>query len=399
MAIIVNSPHDGNPVKVRDQDIERAIRDGEGRIFYAVKRSDGQGYYGALTRKGSDKDEQRYLEMIEKMKTARDTGKVRSDAQIHDATGKQTGPGVLAWVILLIVALLIAAVTWYFVKPDNSTLPTSAPAPQTPADVPAGDATLDMLVDREIELALNAQGYVGTSSGLHYKILQPGTGEPAVAGRYVQIQYMGTTNKGQVFDRSEPGKPVGFVMWSGTVPRGWEEGVTGMRVGEKRRLILAPDLMCGPYPGDVVVPDGVLRFDIELVAVLPSIRYTREAPGEGEIAGPGDIVQVHFLAYLNREQTCYDSTYDRGEPAEFRVGTGEVIPGWDMGVMGMTEGEKRTIEIPSYLGYGPRGAAGIIPPGANLRYTVELVRVNGSVERTVDASQGHGGRAAVWPVN
>lgn len=387
MAIIVNSPYDGSPVKVRDQDLERALRDGEGRIFYAVKRSDGQGYYGALTRKGSDKDEQRYLEMIEKMKTARDTGKVRSDAQIHDATGKRSGPGVLAWVILLIVALLIAAVTWHFVKPDN---PGAAPAPvpQDPADAPALDATLDDLVDREIELALSAQGYIATASGLRYTILKPGTGAPAVAGRYLQVQYTGSTFDNEVFDRSQPGKPVGFILWSGTIPRGWEEGVAGMRVGEKRRLILTPDLMCGPYPGDVVLPDGVLRFDIELVDVLPSVRYTSETPGSGAIAGPGDTVQVHFKAYLNRDQACYDSTYDRGEPAEFRVGTGEVIHGWDLGVLGMTEGEKRTIEIPSYLGYGPRGAAGIIPPGANLRYTVELVSVNGPVQRTADAGRG-----------
>ncbi len=387
MAIIVNSPHDGHPVKVRDQDLQRALRDGEGRIFYAVKRGDGQGYYGALTRKGSDKDEQRYLEMIEKMKTARDTGKVRSDAQIHDATGKQAGPGVLAWVILLIVALLIAAVTWHFVKPDNLGA-SPAPAPQPPADVPTSDATLDVLVDREIELAMNARGYIATASGLRYTILQSGDGEPAVAGRYVQIHYTAWTTTGQQFDASGSGKPVGFILWSGRVPQGWEEGVAGMRVGEKRRLILTPGLMCGPYPGDVVVPDGVLRFDIELVGVLPSVRYTSEAPGSGAIAGPGDTVRVHFRAYLNRDRACYDSTYDRGEPAEFRVGTGEVIPGWDLGVLGMTEGEKRTIEIPSYLGYGPRGAAGIIPPGASLRYTVELVSVNGPVQRTADARHG-----------
>lgn len=387
MAIIVNSPHDGNPVKVRDQDLERALRDGEGRIFYAVKRSDGRGYYGALTRKGSDKDEKRYLDMIEKVKTARDTGKVRSDAQVHDATGKRSGPGVLAWVILLIVALLIAAATWHFVKPDNAgTVPV--PAPRPPADAPTGDATLDDLVGREIERAMNAQGYIATASGLRYTILRPGDGEPAVAGRYVQIHYTAWTSTGQGFDASDSGKPVGFILWAGRVPQGWEEGVSGMRVGEKRRLILAPELMCGPYPGDVVVPDGVLRFDIELVGVLPSVRYTRETPGDGAIAGPGDTVRVHFKAYLNRDQVCYDSTYDRREPAEFRVGTGEVIPGWDLGVLGMTEGEKRTIEIPSYLGYGPRGAAGIIPPGASLRYTVELVRVNGPVHRTADARHG-----------
>ena len=122
MAIIVHSPHDGQPVKVRDQDLQRAIRDGEGRIFYAVKRTDEQGYYGALTRKGSDKDEQRYIELLKKMETAREVGKIRSAEQIHDATGKAKGPGMLRWVLLLIVAVLIAAVAWYVSQPDNSTV-------------------------------------------------------------------------------------------------------------------------------------------------------------------------------------------------------------------------------------------------------------------------------------
>jgi FKBP-type peptidyl-prolyl cis-trans isomerase len=396
MAIIVHSPHDGQPVKVRDQDLERAIRDSEGRIFYAVKRSDGQGYYGALTRKGSDKDEQRHLEMLEKMKTARDIGKVRSDAQVHDATGKKAGPGVLAWVLLLIVAILIAAITWHFVKPDNANvLPT--PAPQPPAEAPGAGATLDALIDHEIELALDAQGYVGTSSGLRYKILEPGVGEPAVAGRYVQVQYVASTLKGELFDQTDPDRPAGFVMWSGRVPRGWDEGVSGMRVGEKRRLILTPEMMCGPYPGDVVLPDGVLVFDMELMGVLPGVRYTKVAEGDGAIAGPGDVVRVHYLAYLGRDRACYDSTYDRGEPVELRIGTGEVIQGWELGVAGMVEGEKRAIEIPPYLGYGPRGAAGVIPPGASLRYTVELVRVVGPANRVADAGRDAWADLSHWP--
>ncbi len=405
MAIIVHSPHDGQPVKVRDQDLQRAIRDGEGRIFYAVKRGDEQGYYGALTRKGSDKDERRYVELLEKMEKAREVGKARSAEQIHDATGKTKGPGMLRWVLLLIVAAVIAAVTWHLVRPDNSTNEPrvdpgqqegesgSETAPQGMGPAHDGLLTSDGISHSPYRqnALLSTEGYVGTASGLRYKILRPGTGDTAVAGRYVLVEYAGKLLSGEEFDRSDPDRPVGFILWSGKAPRGWDEGVAGMRVGEKRRLILTPELVCGPYPGGVVVPDGTLCFDIELVGVLPGVRMTTQEAGDGAIARPGDTIQVHYEAYLGRERESYDSTYDRGEPTELRIGTGEVIPGWDLGVIGMTEGETRLIEIPPYLGYGRRGAAGIIPPGASLRYTVELIRVKSSTARRAEVMRDHGG--------
>lgn len=401
MAIIVHSPHDGQPVKVRDQDLQRAIRDSEGRIFYAVKRSDEQGYYGAFTRKGSDKDEQRYIELLEKMETAREVGKVRSAEQIHDATGKAKGPGMLRWVLLLIVALLIAAATWYLTRPDNSLpLPGIDPDPQS-EDISeqvrgAGYGALQTSGGTARpsygqEALLPTEGYVGTASGLRYKILRPGTGDTAVAGRYVLVEYVGQEMSGEVFDRSEPDRPVGFILWSGKVPRGWDEGVVGMRVGEKRRLILSPELVCGPYPGNVVLPDGNLCFDIELVGILPGVRITTQVAGDGAIARPGDTVQVHYKAYVGRERESYDSTYDRDEPADLRICTGEVIAGWDLGVNGMAEGEVRLIEIPPYLAYGQRGAAGIIPPGASLRYTIELVHVKSSSARRAEVMRDQGG--------
>ncbi len=377
MAIIVHSPYDGQPVKVRDQDLGRAIRDGEGRVFYAVKRSDGQGYYGALTRKGSDKDEKRYLEMLEKMETARGVGKVRSEAQLHDATGGKSGPGLFAWVLLLIIAAIIAAVTWYYVKPDN----TKAPAtPTEPTEEPTGISLSDVEPSKAAEPVIrhvfDTHGSITTPGGLRYQVLEPGKGEPALAGRYVRVHYVGRTMDGREFDRSKPDDPVGFVHWSGSAPRGWDEGVSGMCVGERRRVLIPASMLDGVMPMERDWPsDRPLCFEFELVSILPGVRYTRLTPGDGEIAGPGDTVRVHYRAYLGREQISYDSTYDRDKPIELTIGTGELIPGWELGVVGMREGEIRTIEIPSYLAYGRRGAAGVIPPGADLRYTVELVRV------------------------
>jgi peptidylprolyl isomerase len=411
MAMIVHSPHDGQEVKVRDQDLQRAIRDSEGRIFYAVKRSDGQGYYGSFTRKGSDKDEQRYLDMIEKSQHAREVGAERSAQQIHDATGRSSGPGAVRWVLLLIVAALIAAVTWYLVRPDN--LGGGAGQPPVKQQTPAAPDSSSHGSDRaspsyqhglensdvgvgvrsgaEVVVGRSDHNYIGTASGLSYAILRAGTGDTAVAGRFVQVHFVTSTLSGLQIDRSDPEHPVGYVLWSGRVMRGWDEGVAGMRVGEKRRLILPPELLYGRYPGSVTLPAETLQFDVELVGVLPGVRVTTDAPGRGSIARPGDTVQVHFRAFLGAAATAYDSSYDRGKPIEFRIGAGEVIQGWELGVIGMSEGETRTIEIPSYLGYGDRGAAGVIPPDAKLRYIIELVKVTGPASRYADVGYDHSG--------
>ncbi len=403
MAMIVHSPHDGQAVKVRDQDLERAIRDSEGRIFYAVKRSDGQGYYGSFTRKGSDKDEQRCLDMIDKTQRAHDSGAERSAQQIHDATGKPSGPGIMRWVWLLVLAAVIAMVTWYLVRPDNQGegvggVPGDQHVPAGPGSgLDGGDVSslldggVGVVEGFGVGVGVADRNYIGTASGLRYAILRPGTGEAAVAGRYVQVNFVVSTLSGELIDRSDPGGPVGYVLWSGRVLRGLDEGVAGMRVGEKRRLFLPPELLYGRYPGSVTLPDTALLFDIELVGVLPGIRFTTDTLGHGSIARPGDTVQVHYRAFIGRTTTAYDSSYDRGEPIEFRIGAGEVIQGWELGVIGMSEGETRTIEIPPYLGYGERGAAGVIPPGAELRYIIELVKVTGPASRYADVGFDQGG--------
>ena len=98
--------------------------------------------------------------------------------------------------------------------------------------------------------------------------------------------------------------------------------------------------------------------------------------GNGKEAGPGDVVQVHYVgvAYSTGEE--FDASWDRGEPLEFRLGTGRVIAGWDQGVQGMKEGGRRVLVIPSDLAYGDAGSPPTIPPGATLVFTVDLEKVS-----------------------
>lgn len=98
--------------------------------------------------------------------------------------------------------------------------------------------------------------------------------------------------------------------------------------------------------------------------------------GTGAEAQPGRNVTVHYTGwlYVNDEQGAkFDSSKDRGEPFIFPLGGGMVIKGWDEGVQGMKEGGQRTLIIPANLGYGARGAGGVIPPNATLKFEVELL--------------------------
>lgn len=111
-----------------------------------------------------------------------------------------------------------------------------------------------------------------------------------------------------------------------------------------------------------------------VVTTASGLRYEELRLGTGASPQPGQIAVVHYTGWLT-DGTKFDSSLDRGVPFEFPVGQGRVIKGWDEGVATMKVGGKRKLMIPPDLGYGARGAGGVIPPNAELVFEVELLSV------------------------
>jgi peptidylprolyl isomerase len=114
------------------------------------------------------------------------------------------------------------------------------------------------------------------------------------------------------------------------------------------------------------------------VELVDGLKYTDTKLGDGATAEKGHVVSVNYTGWLYRNSAKgaqFDSSFDRGKPIDFRLGTHAVIPGWDEGIDGMKVGGKRTLIIPPELAYGSKGAGGVIPPNATLIFEVELVGV------------------------
>lgn len=230
--------------------------------------------------------------------------------------------------------------------------------------------------------------YVTTETGLKYRDFQVGAGEEAQPGDKVEVHYTGWLTDGTKFDSSrDRGRPFNFQLGQGRVIKGWDEGVTGMKVGGKRKLIIPPELGYGDRgAGNKIPPNATLEFEVELLDVqdapkmkkgddggITELKIEDIEEGEGPEAKPGDMVSVHYTGTL-LDGTKFDSSVDRGQPLEFPLGAGRVIRGWDQGVVGMKAGGKRKLTIPPHLAYGNR-ARPKIPAGSTLVFDVELLEI------------------------
>jgi hypothetical protein len=286
-AIVINSPYSGKPVKVREQDIGRAVRDEEGRIFYLVQRADGSGYYSAMTRKGSAREEEAYDAMAAKGAVAKASGATHSARQIHDASGRRRSNvrGKLVILALLILVIVVVIVgyrlkdTWRRTPAPPANILTDPPAAEPQGAAPATTSPLARADDSpDISGIINlihqdaAAGLrtFETPQGLRITIDRAGSpgGRQAARRQTVVVRYHGYLDDGTLVADSKRDGYEQFALSTDHVIPGLVEGIAGMTVGELRTITIPPVLAYGTRGiGNLIPPDATLRYEVELLDV------------------------------------------------------------------------------------------------------------------------------------
>ncbi len=234
--------------------------------------------------------------------------------------------------------------------------------------------------------------YEQTASGLQHFELVDGGGAMPEAGAPVSIHYTAWLEDGTRIDSSlDSGQPLTFELGSEQVFEGWNEAVALMEVGDSWQVIIPSELALGEQgAGNVIPPNSNLVMQLRLLEILPAapesptevdedeftttesgLMYVDLVEGGGEAIAAGDAVAVHYVGWLE-DGTRFDNSYGRGEPLALVVGAGQVIAGWDEGLVGMKPGGRRQLIIPAELGYGELGSGGVIPPDATLIFEIEI---------------------------
>ncbi|RCJ18967.1 peptidylprolyl isomerase [Nostoc sp. ATCC 43529] len=151
------------------------------------------------------------------------------------------------------------------------------------------------------------------------------------------------------------------------------------QVGSKQNTAIADQLTSTPPASTILTENNILiasdtMSDANAVTTPSGLKYVEIKEGTGATPERGQTVEVHYTGTLE-DGTKFDSSRDRGQPFKFKIGVGQVIKGWDEGLSTMKVGGRRNLIIPPELGYGSRGAGGVIPPNATLLFDVELLGV------------------------
>lgn len=226
-----------------------------------------------------------------------------------------------------------------------------------------------------------------------------GTGAEAKEGTFVVVDYVGQSySNGEIFDESwTRGEPFTLQLGAGMVIPGWDQGLVGMKVGGRRELVIPPDLAYGEQGQGTIAPNETLIFVVDLRNVLtePKIDITGVAKptalvkedvtvGTGDTLESGANATFQYVGATLADGKTFDSTWTKGQPFSSAVGVGSLIKGWDEGLLGMKEGGRRTLVIPSDLAYGAAGS-GPIPANADLIFIVDLISITPTQTATTEA--------------
>lgn len=218
--------------------------------------------------------------------------------------------------------------------------------------------------------------------------VKPGSGRAAAEGDVVIVTYTGTLKDGKVFDTNDKKEkdPLAVLIGSGSVIKGWEKGLVGVKKGMERKLSIPSELGYGERgqvsmgdPNGGIPPNSDLYFDLKILDVIKKDEegvYDKEdvKVGTGPAVKSGDRIKVQYVGtFMNGKK--FDSSRDRNAPFEFVLGKGAVIRGWDAGIIGMKKGGIRKLHLPPAIAYGAAGYPPSIAPYQSLNFEIELVEI------------------------
>ena len=259
-------------------------------------------------------------------------------------------------------------------------------------------------------------GYKTTDTGLYYKEIVKGTGEQLKVGDVIKVNLAYYINDSLLFTTASLPEPAYDMVRESIFKGDVYEGMRMMHVGDSMSFMINADSVFrkqfhAPIIPEYVTPDAFLRWEVKIDDAMTEEAYQQmkqaemaamqqkaqdefdaylaangidaqptesglvyvcTKKGKGPKPGYKQNVKVHYTGRL-LDGTVFDSSVERGEPIEFPLGVGQVIPGWDEGIALMSKGEKGVLYIPSMLAYGPRQAGELIKPFSNLIFEVELV--------------------------
>jgi peptidylprolyl isomerase/FKBP-type peptidyl-prolyl cis-trans isomerase FkpA len=179
-------------------------------------------------------------------------------------------------------------------------------------------------------------------------------------------------------------QPIKMVPGASGQPEGINQLLAGIKPGEKRHGTIPYYLGFGETGERVMPAYATMVFDVEAVSIVTKsaalerdikmLKIEDEVVGTGPEAKEGTTAELHYTGMFP-DGKKFDSSHDRNQTFTVKVGAGQVIRGFDLGILGMKVGGKRRVSIPADLGYGARGAGGVIPPNQDLVFEIELISV------------------------
>ncbi len=285
----------------------------------------------------------------------------------------------LAVSMLFVVIALVIAACGSGATPAPTAAPTVAAVPTSAPTVASAPASTPAAPKATPIVALDDPSLQKTASGLQYADIVVGTGASPAADDWVTVQFTATLQDGTLIGASAlRGGPTSIPLADlAKEVKGWAEGMSTMKVGGTREMIVPPNLAYGDQgAGNVIPPNATLIFVVEMIGTKPApkVDFTDLVVGTGTEAAVGKSVVVNYTGTLTNG-VVFDSSFKRNEPFTLTLGAGQVIQGWEQGLQGMKVGGTRVLTIPSELAYGSQGAGGLIPPDATLVFQIELLDV------------------------